>query len=134
MIVNAMPTTIGALVKKYIDLRDHLKAVNDKRDIEDKPYLDAMQIIEGAVAIHLREQNEQSVKTEHGTAYQSTTLSCRVADKEALFDFIRESDNFQLLAANVAKDALKEYAAEHQGAYPPGVDVTYVTRVNFRRA
>ena len=127
-------TNIGEIVKKFIEIRDFLKARNEKRDEEDKPYDAAMQMLEGAIAIHLREHNEQSVKTEWGTAYQSTTLSCRVTDKETLFNFVRESDNFQLLSGNVAKDAVREYADEHQGAYPPGIDVAFVTKVNFRRA
>jgi len=122
------------IIEKYIEFRDALDARAKQRAIEDAPINEAMQLLEGAMAIRLRERGDESVRTDAGTAYTSRTLSVRTADKEVLFDFIRETDEFQLLAGNVSKDALKEYAAEHQGAYPPGIDVTTIVKTLFRRA
>lgn len=127
-------TTIADLVRKYIDLRDRVKAMDEEHDQKTKPLRDAMQVIEGACAIHLKTDGSESIRTEHGTVYQSTTMSAKVMDREALFDFVRDADAFQLLTAAVSKDAVKEYMDEHQGMAPPGIEIGYFTKTNFRRA
>lgn len=126
--------TIGEMIKKYVDLRDFMKLRAEARAVEDKPYNEAMETIEGVLLQHLNENNEQSIKTEWGTAYKSTTMSAKVASPEDFFNYVREADAFQLLTSAVSKDAVKEHMEEHQGQPPPGVDVTYFTKVNFRRA
>lgn len=126
--------TDGAIIKRYIELRDTLDERAKARTAEDAPILEGMQLLEGAMAIRLKERNADSSKTEYGTAYTSRTMSTRTADKEALFNFIRESDNFHLLAGNLSKDAVKEHMEEHQGQAPPGVDVTFFVKTLFRRA
>lgn len=129
-----MTPTIGQMIEQFVKLRDFMKARAEKRTEEDKPYIEAMSTLENAVLAHLNAENEQSVKTEWGTAYKSTTMSARVADSTAFFDYVREADAFHLLIAGAAKDAVKVHMDEHQGMPPPGVDVSYFTKVNFRRA
>ena len=129
-----MEITDGAIVKQYIAFRDELDRRAKLRTAEDAPLVEGMQLLEGAMALRLKERGDESVKTEHGTVYQSRTLTVRTADKEVLFDYIRESDNFQLLAGNLAKDAVKDFMSEHQEQPPPGVDVAYITKTLFRRA
>ncbi len=124
----------SAVIKRYIEFRDLLDARATAREIEDKPIVEGMELLAGYMHTRLNERGDDSVKTEFGTAYRQRTMSVRTADKEVLFNFIRESDDFQLLAGNVSKDAIKSYAEEHQGAYPPGIDVTYITKTMFRRA
>lgn len=126
--------TIGEMIKKYVELRDFMKLRAEARAVEDKPYNEAMETIEGIVLQHLNENSEQSIKTEWGTAYKSTTMSAKVASPEDFFNYVREADAFQLLTSAVSKDAVKEHMEEHQGTPPPGIDVTYFTKVNFRRA
>lgn len=122
------------IIGKYIAIRDWLAARQEAFDAEMKPYLEAQTALSGAMQLQLIEAKEESVRTESGTAYLSTTLHARVKDREALMNFIRESDEFDLLTAAVAKDALKVYLEEHQQALPPGVEVTYITKCQFRRA
>jgi hypothetical protein len=129
-----MTPTVAAMVKKYIEFRDLLKARSDARAEEDKPYVEGMQVIEGMVALALKDQGVDSMKTEWGTAYKSTTMTCRVVDRDALMDYVREADAFNLLTAAVAKDAVREHMDEHQNQTPPGVDIVYFTKVNFRRS
>jgi hypothetical protein len=122
------------IVGKYIAYRDHLAAEQEKFDLIQKPYKDAMEVLAGAMLQQLNTSGEESVRTDAGTAYKSTTMHARVTDREALFNFVRESDEFDLLVAGVAKDAVKTYSDEHKGTLPPGVEVTFVTKCNFRRA
>lgn len=122
------------IIGKYIEYRDFLAKRQEAFDLEIKPYQDAMTVLSGAMQLQLIEAKEESVRTEAGTAYLSTTLHARVKDRDALMNFIRESDEFDLLTAAVSKDAVKAYLDEHQGALPPGVETTFITKCNFRRA
>jgi hypothetical protein len=124
----------GAIVKQYISLRDELDRRAKLRTAEDAPLVEGMQLLEGAMALRLKERGDESVRTEWGTCYQSRTLSVRTADKEVLFNYVREADAFHLLAGNLAKDAIKDHMGEHQQTPPPGVDVTFITKTLFRRA
>lgn len=124
----------GSIIRQYIAFRDELEARAKKRQAEDAPLVEGMQLLEGAMAIRLRESQAESIKSEWGTVYQSRSLTVKTADKEALFNYIRDSDNFQLLAGNLSKDAVKDFLDEHQQAPPPGVDVAYITKTLFRRA
>src|SRR5258708_2957669 len=107
--------TDSQIIQKYIAFRDLLDERSKQRAAEDAPLSEAMQLLEGFMAIRLRERGDESVRTEHGTAYTSRTMSVRTADKEALFNYVREADAFQLLAGNLSKDAIKEHMEEHQG-------------------
>lgn len=126
--------TDGAIIKRYIEFRDLLDERAKAREAEDKPIVEGMQLLEGAMALRLKERGDESVKTEYGTVYQSRTMSTRTADKEALFNYVREADAFHLLAGNLSKDAIKEHMEEHQQQPPPGVDVTFFMKTLFRRA
>lgn len=130
--MNAQPQD-DELIDKYVAYRDHLDAEQKAFDLRLKPYNDAMQFIAGEMQRRLQERGDESVKTEAGTAYKSTTTSFKVADRDKFFDFIRESDEFSLLTSAVAKDAVKTYAEEHQGMLPPGLEASQFTKVNFRR-
>lgn len=129
-----MTPTDGEIVKKFVEMRDFLKTRQEKFDLENQPYVKAMEVMEGLMAMRLRERGDESIRTEHGTVYRSTTLTCRVADREAFMHFVIEADAFELLASNISKDALKVHMEEHQGSPPPGVDVTWITKTLFRRA
>ena len=129
-----MEISDGAIVKQYISLRDELDRRAKLRTAEDAPLVEGMQLLEGAMALRLKERGDESVKTEFGTVYQSRTLSVRTADKEILFNYVREADAFHLLAGNLAKDAIKDHMDEHGQQPPPGVDVTFITKTLFRRA
>jgi hypothetical protein len=124
----------GEIVRKYIELRDVMDARAKARVVEDAPIHEAMTFLEGVMAIRMNDRGDESIRTEAGTCYRSRTLTVRTADKEVLFDYIRTSDNFQLLAGNLAKDAVKDFMSEHQEQPPPGVDVAYIVKTLFRRA
>jgi hypothetical protein len=123
-----------AIIRKYIEFRDFKDERTKAFDAEMKPIDEAMEMLAGYMHTRLNERGDDSVKTEFGTAYRQRTMSVRTADKDALFNFVREADAFELLAGNVSKDAIKSYAEEHGGLYPPGIDVTFISKTLFRRS
>lgn len=128
-----MPTP-GELIAKYIEVRDYVKKRQDAFDAELKPYTEGLTAIEGQLFIELENSGLENLKSESGTAYKVRTMHAKVADKDTLMTFVAEHGHFELLTAAVAKDAIKDFMEEHQNNPPPGVDVTYTTRINIRRS
>jgi len=126
--------TPAEMIAEYIKCRDWLEADEWKHAERQKPVRERMQLLEGAVTEALIAAGGESLKTEMGTAYRSTTLAVRCADRETFLDFVFDGRREGFLTSAVSKDAVKEYMAEHNNEAPPGVDITYVHKTNFRRA
>ena len=64
------------------------------------------------------------------------TVSAKVADADAFWDFVFESpdggDHF--LQKRVNNDAVKEYVDAHDGALPPGITMDTVNSLRFTKA
>lgn len=120
-------------IKKYIEIRDLLEARNKKRDEADKPYRDAMQALEGFLAQQFNEMGTDSIACRGvGTAYRSKLMSTKVADRGTFLGFVFDNKAEQFLTSAVSKEAVKDYIEQHQTP-PPGIDVTFIHKINFRR-
>lgn len=121
-------TTVDDVIEKYVGIRDNLKLLQKRwKDIEDdmKHELDV-------ISMWLRDKADElgveSFKTKHGTAYKSLKEHYRVGDWTAFIEYVKETDNFQLLEHRVAKNAAREVHHE-DGNPPPGVE--YFAEVEF---
>jgi hypothetical protein len=123
----------GELIRRYIELRDHVEKRTKDLETELDPYKRGMQAIEGAVSQQIIDLGGESIKTEHGTAYRTTVMTAKVADREAFMNFVFEDQRDEFLTAAVSKEAVKEWLEKYQ-AKPPGIDVTYIHKTNFRRS
>ena len=126
--------TPAEMIGEYIRCRDWLEADDAKHAERQAPVKERMQILEGAVTEALLAAGGESLKTEKGTAYRSTVLAVRCASREDFMDFVFDGRREGFLTSAVAKDAVKEYMQMHDGQIPPGVDVTYIHKTNFRRS
>lgn len=96
-------------------------------------YTKAMQALEGEVTRQINEMDGQSIKTEQGTAYRTTVLAVKVADRESFLAYVLESENYGFLTNHVSKEAVQDHIAKFNTP-PPGVDVVQVYKTNFRKA
>lgn len=124
--------TPADIIQKYIALRDWLEADNKANEAKQKPYADAMVLLEGLMQQHLNENNLDNVKSEFGTAFKKTGTRVRVADRGAFNEFVEKQDSLDWFTNAVSKEKIVEYVKENNCA-PPGVDVTYITDVQFNR-
>lgn len=127
--------TPAAIIKKYIELRDWLEADSKAVDERQKPYKDGMALLENMMQEILNKDGADNIKTEFGTAYRTTLMSVRMADRGAFLDYIVKSDDdpFRFFTNAVAKEQIKDYIDKH-GAAPAGIDVTTIVKTNFRRS
>lgn len=127
--------TPAAIIKKYIELRDWLEADSKSVDERQKPYKDAMSLLENTMQEILNKDGADNIKTEFGTAYRTSLMSVRMADRAAFIDYIVKSqdDPFSYFTNAVSKEKIKDYIDKH-GAAPAGIDVTTLLKTNFRRS
>ena len=123
----------GEMIKRYIELRAYVAKRQEQFDEEIKPYKTGMVAIENAVSAQIIELGGESIKTEHGTAYRSTIMATKVASREEFMRFVFEEQREEFLTAAVAKEAVKDWVDKYQ-SLPPGIDVTYVHKTNFRKS
>jgi len=129
--MDKMPTA-AELIEKYIQLRDHLKKLTDEFEERTETYRTSMTAIEGVLLDEINRLGGQSIKTPYGTAYRSTTVSAKVVDRDAWFDFIFENKHRDMLTTHVAKDAVKDWMETSQKS-PPGLDLTPIMKCNIRK-
>lgn len=119
---------VGAAIEKYVDRRDYLRELHRNNEAKEAAIKDELE----AISMWLREKADEmgvdSFKTPFGTAYRSLKESYRIEDWDSFIEFIKSTDNYQLLEKRVAKNAAREIH-KADGEVPPGLD--YVTEVEF---
>lgn len=124
--------TIDDLIKHYLDLKDHRTELERKHKEEMAFFGGGMQVILDELKSRM-DVDDVGFKGKHGTVYKATTMFARVADKEAFFDFVRQTNGYEFLTSAISKEAVKEYLEEHAEA-PPGVKIDHVEQIRIRRA
>jgi hypothetical protein len=130
---NASEVDDQSLIKRYVQIRDsqsQRKAAYDLDDQKDK----SMRL--GIETEFLRRFNERGIDSvssrDFGVAYRTTRTSTSVADFEALLGHVKENEAWELIERRVNKTAVQEFVEEH-GDLPPGVNMSSVQQINFRR-
>lgn len=125
--------TTGELIQRFIQLRDAVEAKTKAFELELKPYKDGMAAIENAVGQQIIDMGGESIKTEHGTAYRTSVLSVKMADRETFLQFVIDNNALDYLTSAVSKELVKDYI-EANNCPPPGLDIAYIHKTNFRRS
>ena len=133
--MNAQPSHADC-IGQYIKLRNLIAARQEAFDAEMAPYHAAMKALEdwGAGVLNQMagdEDEKASMATPQGTMYRKKTLSLKVADREAWFEFVfSDPDHVRYLTAAVSKDEVAEYMKKFQAA-PPGIETVWVRKTLF---
>ncbi len=125
-------TTPADIIKRYIEIRDWIAKDVAETEERQKPYTDALVTLEGLMMNHLAENGLDNVKSEFGTAFKKTGTRVRVADRGAFNQFVEQQGSLDWFTNAVSKEKIVDYVKEH-GCAPSGVDVTYITDVQFNR-
>lgn len=119
-------------IKRFIELRDKKAAMKKKFGEFTAPIDKEMYAIQTQVLEHMNEQDLQNIKGENGTAYKVKKVSVTVPDSELFFEWVMNNKLFHMLERRASKSAVEEYVTEH-GDLPPGLAMTAVMDVNFRK-
>jgi hypothetical protein len=121
------------IVANYVAARD-AKEDADRRHTESmKPLVEVMGQVEQLMLAKLNELGVKSLRTDHGTIIKSVKTSVTVGSWDDTFGFIQKNELWHFLNHAVSKTAVEGYMDEH-GEPPPGVNVSRIATVQFRRS
>ena len=132
-LVVAMQSTVDKWVHEYVQLRDLIKKIETKHEEELKPYKEAMAARGAQLEAFLTNSGSTGVKTAHGTCYKSTRYTASLADADAFMKYVIKTGEFELLDRRANPTAVRDYAKEHDGNLPPGVNLNAISSVGVRR-
>lgn len=127
-----MAVNIDDVVATYMKLR-HSKEVIEA---EAKTKVDELKVKMMKLESWIKEQADlqgvTSFKTRHGTAFLTTNDFANVGDWDAVLNFIRENEAYDMLEKRISKVAVRGYIEQHK-AVPPGVNYGTRIDVNIRK-
>jgi len=127
-----MTITVDKVIQTYMKLRSKKEAI----EAETKEKVADVKANMAKIEAWLKEKADAdgvtSFKTDHGTAFLTTTDFANVADWDAVLDFIRKEEAFDMLEKRISKTAVRGYIDTNKEV-PPGV--TYGTKldINIRK-
>jgi len=127
-----MTVTVDAVIKKYMKLRSQKEAVEAEiKERVDKIKAD-MAKLEAFLQAKMDADGLTSFKSEHGTAFLTTTDFANVDNWDAVLQFIREEEAYDMLERRVSKAAVRGYI-EANKEVPPGIKYGTKLGVNIRK-
>lgn len=124
--------TIDKVVEKYVLLRDKKTQIENEAKEQVQKLKEKMLVLDAYIREQADAQGVTSFKTKHGTAYVTTTDFAAVADWDAVLQFIRDNDAYDLLERRVSKSAVRGYLEETKEV-PAGINYGTKISVGIRR-
>jgi hypothetical protein len=125
------------LIKRHNEINEFVKAEGKKFSEYCKPFNAEMEQIENQLLALFQAQGVEKLSTEHGTAYTSTLMTPKVENFDVALDWAMENWNvlgMDMVQVRPKVEALRTYMDNNGGKLPPGISVSYFTRLNIRRS
>jgi hypothetical protein len=127
-----MSIPINKVIDTYLKLRGEKETLESKTKEKVKSIKEQMAKLEAYIKEQADEQGVDSFKTGNGTAFLTTTDFAQVADWDAVLEFIKDNDAFDLLEKRVSKTAVRGYI-EADKSVPSGINYGTRIDVNVRK-
>jgi hypothetical protein len=124
--------TVDSVVATYMKLRAKKDSLEAAIKAEVEPIKQQMEKIEAWIKEQADAQGVTSFKTNHGTAFLTTTDYASVADWDAVLTYIQENGAYDMLEKRVSKTAVRGYI-EATNAVPPGINYGTKLDVSIRK-
>jgi hypothetical protein len=124
--------TVDTVIDTYLKLRGKKEAIEAETKQKVKGIKDNMAKLEAWLKEKADDQGVKSFKTDHGTAFLTTTDFAQVADWDAVLGYIKENDAFDMLEKRVSKTAVRGYIEKNKSV-PSGVNYGTRIDVNVRK-
>lgn len=127
-----MTLTVDKVIGKYMKLRSQKEALEAETKEKVATIKTNMAKIEAWLKAKADEDGVTSFKTDSGTAFLTTVDFASVDNWDAVLDFIREEEAYDMLEKRVSKAAVRGYI-ETNNAVPPGVKYGTKLDINIRK-
>ena len=125
-------TTVDDVIAGYMKLRGQKDIIELEAKAKVALLREKMAKLEAWLIVEMDKQGVTSYKTPSGTAFKTISDFASVADWDALLEFVKEKDAFNLLERRVSKMAVKSYL-ENGEPVPPGVNYGTKIDLGFRK-
>ena len=120
--------SIAEKIEEYVGLRDFLSDERKKfKDLESKIKSD-MEVLETAILDQQRELGVTSLSTKLYTAFQTEKTFVRMANWDDFIDYVRSTNNFQMIEKRPAKLACLE-VLENEGITPEDIGLNMTSEI-----
>lgn len=123
---------VSDIVRTYMKLRKQKEQIEAEAKGRVAKLNEKMVKLEAWIKEKADADGVTSFKTDHGTAFLTTTDYANVANWDAVLGFIRENEAYDMLEKRVSKLAVRGYI-ETNKAVPPGVNYGTKLEVNIRK-
>lgn len=121
---------ISQMLEEYVTIAEWL----DEKQAELKPASEALGNIKAALLAKMNELELNSLKSNAGHAIvRVKSLSAKVVDAEAFFDFVFDTGDTSFLTKHVSKEAVDDYLTR-ENTLPPGIASESVITLRFTKA
>ena len=121
------------LVKVLLKIRDAKDKIRKEADQQIVSLDEQLDIINQKLQNILKETGATSIKTPHGTAYQTVKSRYWTDNWEAMYKFIQEHDAFDLLERRIHQSNIKLFLEENPDVLPEGLNADSKYSVTVRR-
>ncbi len=122
-----MTVRVDDVIATYMKLRNEKDAIEAEIKSRVSDLKAKMEKIEAWLKEQADAQGVTSFKGKHGTAFLTTTDYANVADWDAVLEFVKTNEAFDMLEKRVSKIAVRGYI-ERNKSVPAGV--TYGTKID----
>jgi multidrug efflux pump subunit AcrB len=122
-----MTVRVDDVIATYMKLRNEKEAIEAEIKSQVAGLKAKMDKIEAWLKEQADAQGVTSFKGKHGTAFLTTTDYANVADWDAVLEFVKTNEAFDMLEKRVSKIAVRGYI-ERNKSVPAGV--TYGTKID----
>jgi len=129
---EAAGLNVGDVIRTYMKLRDQKAAIEGEVKERVSDIKAKMEKLEAFLKAQMDAQGLTSFKSDHGTAFLTTTDYASVADWDSVLDFIRTNEAYDMLEKRVSKMAVRGYI-EQTKAVPPGINYGTKLEINVRK-
>ena len=124
--------TVDAAIGAYMVLRKQ----KEQAEASVKTQVDEIKVKMAKLEAWIKDQADTqgvtSFKTNHGTAFLTTTDYANVADWDAVLTHIRNTGAYDMLEKRISKMAVRGYIEENK-IVPPGVNYGTKLELNIRK-
>lgn len=125
--------TNDEVIAQGLKIRDEIAAIKKRHLEELLPYEQGLSAVENYLLTQMFERKETSIKTKFGTAFQSEQIRVSMEDRNSLLQHAEETGDYGFFTNHVAKEHVKAFMDDHEGAPPPGVKVDRFIACHIRK-
>lgn len=126
--------SVDALTRTYLKIKGARSELKAKFDEEDGKLKEQMERIKRALLDYCKDNEVESVRTEHGLFYRSLKTKYWTSDWQSMYRFVVENEVPELFAKSLNQTNVKQWLEENPDKVPEGLNIDSEYQVSVRKA